>query len=55
MMGRKILVLGQPPHRQPLIVENPAAGQPGYRTSETYFARCNHLRALLGESVNALA
>jgi NitT/TauT family transport system ATP-binding protein len=54
-MGRKILVLGQPPHRQPLIVENPTAGLPDYRTSETYFAHCNHLRALLGESVNALA
>jgi NitT/TauT family transport system ATP-binding protein len=54
-MGHKILVLGQPPNRQTLVVDNPGAGQPDYRTSETYFSRCNQLRELLGESVNALA
>lgn len=54
-MGRKILVLGQPPHRQAVVVDNPAAGQPGYRTSDAFFARHNQLRALLGEPADALA
>jgi ABC-type nitrate/sulfonate/bicarbonate transport system ATPase subunit len=54
-LGPKILVLGQPPHRETLIVNNPEAGQPGYRTSEAFFSRCNHLRTLLGESVDAMA
>lgn len=55
MMGKKILVLGQPPNRQPLVVENPNAGQPTYRTTEAFFRQCNNLRALLGEVTNALA
>jgi ABC-type nitrate/sulfonate/bicarbonate transport system ATPase subunit len=55
ILGPKILVLGQPPHRQPLVVDNPEAGRPGYRTSETFWSRCNELRELLGESADALA
>jgi NitT/TauT family transport system ATP-binding protein len=54
-VGHKILVLGQPPHRRTRVVDNPAAGQPGYRTSPEFFTRCNHLRALLGEATDALA
>ena len=54
-MGRKILVLGQPPNRQTVVVNNPGVDRPGYRTSEIFFSRCNQLRALLGESVDALA
>jgi NitT/TauT family transport system ATP-binding protein len=54
-MGHEILVLGQPPHRRPKIVENRAAGQPGYRTSEAFFSHCNQLRELLGDSNDALA
>jgi len=54
-IGQKILVLGHPPHRQPAIVDNPQAGQVGYRTSQAFFARSNQLRALLGESADAMA
>jgi NitT/TauT family transport system ATP-binding protein len=54
-MGQKILVLGDPPNREPVTVDNPQAGRAGYRTSEAFFARCNHLRALLGEGNHALA
>jgi ABC-type nitrate/sulfonate/bicarbonate transport system ATPase subunit len=54
-MGHKILVLGQPPHREPVIVHNPEAGRAGYRASPAYLAQCNHLRSLLGDSVRALA
>jgi NitT/TauT family transport system ATP-binding protein len=54
-MGRKILVLGQPPHRQAIVVENPMAGQPGFRSSDAFFSRYNQLRTYLGESVSAVA
>jgi NitT/TauT family transport system ATP-binding protein len=47
-MGQKILILGQPPHRRAVTVDNPAAGQLGYRTSAEFLAICNHLRRLLG-------
>lgn len=53
--GSKILVLGQPPNRKMVVVDNPDAGQPGYRTSTAFFECCNRLRALLGEDNHALA
>ncbi len=55
VVGRKILVLGQPPQRQAVIVENPAEPQPGRRFDETFLARCDQLRALLGDAMDALA
>jgi len=54
-MGGKILVLGRPPNRKTVTVDNPKAGQPGYRTSEAFFSCCNHLRTLLEEGNHALA
>ena len=54
-MGQSILVMHQPPNREPLVVENPAAGSENYRSSSVFFERCNHLRALLGEGNHALA
>jgi NitT/TauT family transport system ATP-binding protein len=54
-IGRRILVLGQPPHREATVVDNLAAGQTGYRTSQAYFDRCNQLRTYLGEVNHALA
>lgn len=46
-MGQKILLLSHPPNREALVVENPLAGQPGYRESEVYLRRCKELRAVL--------
>lgn len=54
-MGQRILVLRQPPNRETIVVDNPAAGRPDYRSSNEFFAHCNHLRGLLGEGKNALA
>ena len=54
-VGHRILVLGQPPQRRALVVDNPAAGQPEYRTTPEFLTRCNHLRALLREATDALA
>ncbi len=47
-MGSKVLLLGQPPNTTPQIIENPGAGQPGYRDSAAYLALCRSLRLRLG-------
>jgi NitT/TauT family transport system ATP-binding protein len=46
-LGRKILVLGQPPHTVPVIVDNPSAGQTAYRSQPTFFEKCAQLRESL--------
>jgi len=46
-LGRKILVLGQPPHTTPLIIDNPSAGDPDYRSQPTFFEQCARLRSAL--------
>ena len=48
ILGRKILVLGKPPNREPVVVKNPQAGTPHYRSSEAFLRQCTHLRTLLG-------
>jgi NitT/TauT family transport system ATP-binding protein len=47
ILGRKILLLGQPPNRQPLVFENPGAGQPAHRHSPEYFELCKKLREMM--------
>jgi NitT/TauT family transport system ATP-binding protein len=46
-MGQKILLLNQPPNREPFIIENSSACWPGYRETDEYFALCKELRARL--------
>jgi NitT/TauT family transport system ATP-binding protein len=46
-LGERILVLAHPPHREPVMVENPAAGQVGYRAQTAFLDKCNELRRLL--------
>jgi len=43
-MGRKVLLLGEPPNRTAHIFENPTAGQADYRESEAYQTLCRTLR-----------
>jgi NitT/TauT family transport system ATP-binding protein len=43
-MGRKILLLGEPPNQAAHVFENPTAGQPGYRESNQYQMLCQTLR-----------
>jgi NitT/TauT family transport system ATP-binding protein len=50
-MGRKILVLNQPPSHNPLVVDNPTAGTPDFRRQDEFFRRCNQLREMLGEPI----
>jgi NitT/TauT family transport system ATP-binding protein len=48
ILGRKILVLHDPPNTDAVIVSNPDAGTPGYRSTRTFLEKCNELRLLLG-------
>jgi NitT/TauT family transport system ATP-binding protein len=45
IMGRRILLLGQPPNRQALIIDNPGSEDPTYRSSSEYLALCQELRS----------
>lgn len=49
-LGRRILVLGQPPNSTPVIVENPQAGSLDYRTHPEFMQQINCLRGMLAES-----
>lgn len=46
-LGQFILVMGQPPHRQPVIIANPVFGQPEARESEPYRVLCRQLKSYL--------
>lgn len=49
ILGRKILLLTRPPNTQPRVIENPQAGETGFRDSPTYAELCRRLRAELDE------
>lgn len=51
ILGRQILVLHNPPNTAPVIVQNPGAGSPGYRSTPGFLSKCNELRELLGLNV----
>ena len=46
-IGRKILLLSKPPNAQPVVLDNPTAGQPETRHSAQYVALCHDLRQRL--------
>jgi NitT/TauT family transport system ATP-binding protein len=54
-MGERILVLGQPPNRQAVVVHNPEAGGVAFRQQDIFFTRCNELRELMGEDAREMA
>ena len=47
-LGEKILALNLPPNRAARVIDNPGAGEPGYRDSAAFQAQCDALRAVLG-------
>lgn len=47
-MGRHILILTDPPNSQPVILQNPGSGQPGYNGSEEYLNICKVIREKMG-------
>lgn len=54
-LGRRLLLLQQPPHRRAMVIENRAAGRSDYRQEPAFQARCNQVRDLLGETAYAQA
>ncbi len=46
-LAQRLLVLGRPPIRQGQVIENPAAGQPGYRRTVEFALRCAQVRQAL--------
>ena len=50
-LGEKILVLGVPPNRSAVIVDNPGASEEGYSETKTYFEMCHTLGGMLEETL----
>lgn len=48
VLGSRILVLEDPPHSTPVIIENPEAAFSDYRQSSAYLHMRNHLREIMG-------
>jgi ABC-type nitrate/sulfonate/bicarbonate transport system ATPase subunit len=48
-LGRKIMVLGQPPHSAPNVIDNPQAGRQDYRTQPDFFAQCASVRRRMSQ------
>jgi len=44
LLGRRILLLSEPPNREANVIENPGAGSVGYRESTEYATLCRALR-----------
>ncbi len=51
-LGNRIIVMSKRPAGIVQVVENPEAGDPGYRGREQFYARCTMLRNLLREEDN---
>jgi len=49
ILGRKILLLEDPPNTTPQIIDNPKAGTSAYRESAEYLGLCRNLRGRMGE------
>ena len=47
ILGRRIMVLHQPPNRHPITVDNPGAGDPDYRHRPDYYVMVGQLRTHL--------
>lgn len=54
-LGQRLLLLRQPPHREPIVIENPTAGQPDYREQALFQEQCTRIRELLGRTARAQA
>lgn len=48
-LGRKILIVGQPPIGDYVVIDNPEARRPGYRQSVAFFERCAQVRGITAQ------
>ena len=44
VLGKKILLMVDPPNKRPQVIKNPQCGSPGYRDSDEYLTLCHRLR-----------
>ncbi len=44
ILGQRIMVLSDPPNREPIIINNPRAGDPDFRHHPSYVDICHQLR-----------
>ncbi len=44
ILGSQIMILNEPPNRQPVFLTNPRAGETDYRHKPSYYEMCNILR-----------
>lgn len=51
ILGRKILLLSQPPNSNALVIDNPNFGQPGHRHTQAYLSLCREMRSLMDISL----
>jgi NitT/TauT family transport system ATP-binding protein len=49
ILGQKIVLLGQPPNTQAVVIENPQACLPEFRETSQYLSVCRELRRRLEE------
>jgi ABC-type nitrate/sulfonate/bicarbonate transport system ATPase subunit len=47
ILGRKILLLGQPPNTNALVIDSPDSEKPGFRHAPAYLSLCRELRSLM--------
>jgi ABC-type nitrate/sulfonate/bicarbonate transport system ATPase subunit len=47
ILGKKILLLNQPPNRQAIIIDNPGMQEPDFRESRVYSEQCRNIRRQL--------
>jgi NitT/TauT family transport system ATP-binding protein len=47
LLGQKILLLGQPPNREAVVIDNPQAVESGYRETRRYQNLCRELREMM--------
>ncbi|MCC6166621.1 MAG: ABC transporter ATP-binding protein [Caldilineaceae bacterium] len=53
-LGRRILLLTAPPNRTAPVIDNPGAGQPGFRAAPAFAQRVQTLHAHLGEVASGI-
>ena len=51
-LGKRIMVLNDPPNTKPAIIENPESGYIEYRGTPDFTERCKEVRALVERSVS---
>jgi NitT/TauT family transport system ATP-binding protein len=52
-LGRRLVVMTPRPGRVGAVLENPRVGEPGYRSTPEFYARCGEVRQLLSAQAGA--